>query len=225
MKTKIKIKSIFGDVLFEHEKENNTIKDTLEEAVKIGANLVGANLDGANLDGANLVGAYLRGAYLIGANLRGAYLDGANLDGANLRGANLDGANLVGANLVGANLVGANLVGAYLRGANLRGAYLIGANLVGANLRGANLRGANLVDWGKIQSVGDILVIGNIGSRNGTTTIFHTDKGIFVQCGCFKGSLDEFIAKVKETHNGNKYERDYLAMVEFVKVKFNSHEG
>ena len=185
MKTKIKIKSIFGNVLFEHEKENNTIKDTLEEAVKIGANLRGAYLDGANLVGANLRGAYLRGAYLVGAYLRGA------------------------------NLVGANLVGAYLRGANLRGAYL----------RGANLVGANLVDWGKIQSVGDILVIGNIGSRNGTTTIFHTDKGIFVQCGCFKGSLDEFIAKVKETHNGNKYERDYLAMVEFVKVKFNSHEG
>ena len=49
---KIQIKSIWGDILFEYEKENNTIKDTLEEAVKQGANLVGANLFGANLDGA-----------------------------------------------------------------------------------------------------------------------------------------------------------------------------
>lgn len=46
---KIQIKSIWGGVLFEHEKENNTIKDTLEEAVKQGANLYGANLNEANL--------------------------------------------------------------------------------------------------------------------------------------------------------------------------------
>lgn len=44
---KIQIKSIRGDVLFEYEKENNTIKDTLEEAVKQGADLYGANLNGA----------------------------------------------------------------------------------------------------------------------------------------------------------------------------------
>ena len=44
---KIQIKSIWGDILFEYEKENNTIKDTLEEAVKQGASLYGANLDGA----------------------------------------------------------------------------------------------------------------------------------------------------------------------------------
>ena len=37
MKTTIQIKSIFGKLLFEFEKENNTIKDTVEEAVKNGA--------------------------------------------------------------------------------------------------------------------------------------------------------------------------------------------
>ena len=83
-KIKIQIKSILGSVLFEHESENNTIKETILEAKKSGANLVGANLEGANL-----VGAYLRGA-----NLRGANLRGANLECANLRGANLEGANL-----------------------------------------------------------------------------------------------------------------------------------
>ena len=49
---KIQIKSVFGEVLFEYEKENNTIKDTLIEAVKRGANLGDANLGGANLGGA-----------------------------------------------------------------------------------------------------------------------------------------------------------------------------
>jgi len=81
-KIKIQIKSIFGNILFEYEKENNTIKDTVEEAVKQGANLRDANLRGAYLGGANLGGANLRDAYL-----RDAYLRDANLGGANLRDA------------------------------------------------------------------------------------------------------------------------------------------
>ena len=50
---KIQIKSIWGEVLFEYEKENNTLKDTLEEAAKQGANLTRANLTGANLTSVN----------------------------------------------------------------------------------------------------------------------------------------------------------------------------
>ena len=185
MKTKIEIKSIFGNVLFEFEKENNSVKDTLIEAVKRGADLYGAYLRGADLRGAYLGGAYLYGAYLRGADLRGAYLGGA-----------------------------------YLYGADLYGAYLYGAYLGGAGLRGAYLGGAYLGEWGKIQSPYDILQVGAIGSRNGYTTIFHTDKGVFVQCGCFKGTLDEFEVKVKETHQGNKHEKDYLALIQFAKIKF-----
>ena len=75
---KIEIKNRWtGSVLFRHEKENNTLKDTVEQAVKEGAHLGGANLEGANLGGANLEGAYLEGAHL-----RGAYLGGAHLRGA-----------------------------------------------------------------------------------------------------------------------------------------------
>ena len=225
MKTKIEIKSIWGSILFEYEKENNSIKDTLIEAVNSGANLRGADLFGANLRGADLFGANLRGADLVGANLRGANLFGANLRGANLFGANLRGAELRGADLVGADLHGANLFGANLRcanlfGANLHGANLFGADLRGANLFGANLRGVELGDWGKLQSYSDILIAGVIGSRYDYTTIFHTDKGIFVQCGCFKGTLEEFEAKVKETHQGNNHEKDYLALIQFAKIKF-----
>ena len=144
--TKIEIKTIWGDIIFTHEKENNTVKDTLQEAVKRGADLYGADLRGANL-----------------------------------------------------------------RGANLRG----------ANLRGANLYGADLgEEWGKLEKNTDIFIAGPLGSRSGYTTFFHTDKGIFVQCGCFRGTLDEFVAKVKETHNDNEHARNYLAIVEFVKQKY-----
>jgi len=51
---KIEIKNRFtGSVIFEYTKENNTIKDTIEEAVRVGASLDGASLDGANLNRAN----------------------------------------------------------------------------------------------------------------------------------------------------------------------------
>ena len=89
---KIQIKSIWGEVLFEYEKENNTIKATLEEAVKQGADLTRADLYGANLTGANLTGANLYGADLTRADLTRADLTGANLTGANLYGADLTGA-------------------------------------------------------------------------------------------------------------------------------------
>ena len=79
MKVKIQIKSVFGELLFELEKENNTIKDTLLEAIKQGANLFGADLRSANLSGADLFGADLRSANLSGANLFGANLGSANL--------------------------------------------------------------------------------------------------------------------------------------------------
>ena len=97
MEIKIQIKSIFGSVLFEYSKENNTIKDTLCEANLRGADLRGADLCEADLREANLREANLRGADLRGANLREADLRGADLRGANLRGANLRGADLRGA--------------------------------------------------------------------------------------------------------------------------------
>ena len=131
---KIQIKSIFGNLIFEYECENNTIDKTVEEAVRKNINLRVANLSGANLRVANL-----RVANLSGANLRVA-----NLSGANLRGANLSGANLYDADLSGANLYDADLSGANLRVANLSGANLSGANLRGANLYDADLSGANL---------------------------------------------------------------------------------
>ena len=97
---KIEIKNRFtGSIIFEYSKENNTLKETLLEAVKIYANLRHANLRRANL----------RHADLSGANLRRADLRHANLSGANLRHADLSGADLSDANLRPADLSGADL--------------------------------------------------------------------------------------------------------------------
>lgn len=87
MNVKIEIKNRWtGKVLFELESENNTVKNTVVEAVKGDASLRDADLRGADLRGANLSGASLSGANLSGANLRDANLSGADLSGADLRG-------------------------------------------------------------------------------------------------------------------------------------------
>jgi hypothetical protein len=80
-----------GSIIFEYSSENNTIKETVLEAIKSGADLSGANLSGANLTGADLTGADLSGADLYRADLTGAYLTRANLSRANLsRAVNTD---------------------------------------------------------------------------------------------------------------------------------------
>ena len=99
-----------NNVIFEDDSE--TLRETISNAIMLGADLSGANLRGANLRGANLRGANLRGADLRGADLSGANLSGADLSGAGLRGADLSDADLSGANLSGANLSGADLSGA-----------------------------------------------------------------------------------------------------------------
>jgi len=86
-KTKISIKTFGGSLLFEFEAENNTLKKTLEEAVKGDANLRYANLRDADLRYADLRYANLRYANLRYANLRYANLRYADLRYANLRDA------------------------------------------------------------------------------------------------------------------------------------------
>ena len=83
---KLSILSRFNaSLLFEYESEENSLKITLQAAVKNGADLYGANLDGANLRGANLRGANLYGANLYGANLDGEKLTKAPLQLNNLK--------------------------------------------------------------------------------------------------------------------------------------------
>jgi len=72
MKTKIEIKSIFGDLLFTYEAENATIKDAVEQAVKEKVSLRSANLSSADLSLANLYSANLSLANLSSANLSSA---------------------------------------------------------------------------------------------------------------------------------------------------------
>ena len=220
-KIKLQIKNrCTGSILFEYEKDDNTIKDTVIEAVKNTADLRDAYLGGADLRGAYLPDADLRGADLRDANLGGANLGGAYLRGADLRDADLGDADLRGANLGGANLGGADLRGAYLRGAYLGGAYLGGADLRDADLRGAYLRGAKnipfiplacptdgaFIGWKKVRGCLIKLEIPEDAKRSSATTN---------KCRCDKAKvlgiydLDGTPTSVTEVLNTNQKETLY----------------
>lgn len=115
----IDIKSIFGEILFSFEKENNTIKDTLLEAYLEGINLEYSDLKKANLEGINLKEINLKGADLRETNLRYSDLRNANLEDVDFNESDLKGINLENANLKGANISNTNLNCANLNGANL----------------------------------------------------------------------------------------------------------
>lgn len=68
----------------------------------------------------------------------------------------------------------------------------------------------------------DCIAIGAIGSRDDTTTFYRgTDGGIYVSCGCFNGTIDDFAAKVKAVHAGTKHEKTYLLAIELAKAQMN----
>ena len=84
--------------------------------------------------------------------------------------------------------------------------YLRGADLGGANLRGANLRGADLGE-------NRVFQVGPGGSRGDYTVIKSGPNLDEVWCGCFRGTLAEFEAKVEKTHGDNEHGRYYRALI------------
>ena len=39
-----------------------------------------------------------------------------------------------------------------------------------------------------------------------------------MRAGCFFGTFDEFVDRVKDVHKGTRFEREYLAAVELAKI-------
>ena len=83
--------------------------------------------------------------------------------------------------------------------------------------------------YGNAQVYGDARVSNNnehcgfdcFGSVNRHTHAYKTQSGkVEITCGCFRGSIEEFDRQVKKTHQGNKFERQYMAIAEVIKIKF-----
>jgi len=198
----IQIKTVGGEVLFEHACEDNTVKNTLLEALKSYTNLTEVNWTGANLTEVNLTGA----------DRTGAGLSGANLTSAGLTRADLTGAYLTSANLTSADLSGANLTSAYLSRANLTSAYLTRADLTGANLTGATI-----IDNETLLGCRPVIQIGPIGSRKDYLTAYSTNKGQRFDIGCQRQITREIFEKrITEQHDNNKCAQEYHAALAFI---------
>lgn len=65
----------------------------------------------------------------------------------------------------------------------------------------------------------DYCVFGPCGSRDDFTTFYKIETGIWVSCGCFNGSISDFLRKVEETHGDNKHGRIYKALAELASMK------
>ena len=83
--------------------------------------------------------------------------------------------------------------------------------------------------YGDARVCGDARVYGEndyttargFGREYRTTTFFRLQNGgIGVRCGCFYGTLDEFRAKVKETHKESKMGKEYLMLADLMEYKF-----
>lgn len=53
----------------------------------------------------------------------------------------------------------------------------------------------------------------NVGSENGTLTVFNGKDGLIVTRGCFTGTVDEFLSKSKEVHD-DKTHHEYKLLIE-----------
>ena len=66
-----------------------------------------------------------------------------------------------------------------------------------------------------------MLSAGGFGSEGRTTYFFLLADGrICVRCGCFSGTLDEWAAKVKQTHGDSQIAKAYLLLIPAVKAQF-----
>ena len=58
----------------------------------------------------------------------------------------------------------------------------------------------------------------NVGSENGTLTVFNGKDGLIVTRGCFTGTADEFLAKSAEVHD-DKTKNEYKLLIEVAKSR------
>ena len=63
----------------------------------------------------------------------------------------------------------------------------------------------------------DVFKIDRIGSRKGCTYFFQTATQIYVRCGCFFGTINEFKKQVIKTHGDNKFGKEYLGAIRYIK--------
>ena len=72
-----------------------------------------------------------------------------------------------------------------------------------------------------VESMKHVVWFSSVGSENGTLTAYTTKtREIEVTRGCFKGTIDHFESAVKDTHSDNRYAKEYLALIQYIRLRF-----
>ena len=74
-------------------------------------------------------------------------------------------------------------------------------------------------DNDRVCSKKDLVWFSNVGTEYGTLTVFKTKEGkLFASRGCFKGTVDEFLAKSAKVHD-ERIKREYRLLIEVAKSR------
>ena len=229
MKT-IEIKNIEGKVLYSYICKDNNISKTLKQASIEQISLYKANLSGQIIENIKL--SKLR---LIEANFTNSEFDNVIISDSYLNSTNLSCTKIKNTHFVNTIFHNSNFVGSsidnsqflrcglehalfcmsYIRNSEFKSIRMWNTNFIGARFNKVSYQDSI------IKNTHDVACIGNIGSRESYTTVFNTNKGILVSCGCFFGTLEEFKKEVLKTHkNSPTYKKEYLDMINYIQKRF-----
>ncbi len=84
----------------------------------------------------------------------------------------------------------------------------------------------NLSHEGNAWVSGDNAVVwfSNVGTENGTLTVYCGKNGLIATRGCFTGSVEEFLAKSAEVHD-EKTKREYELLIEVARSRLKKAQG
>ena len=64
----------------------------------------------------------------------------------------------------------------------------------------------------------------NVGTENGTLTVYCGKNGLIATRGCFTGSVEEFLTKSSEVHD-EKTKREYELLIEVARSRLEEAQG
>ena len=76
-----------------------------------------------------------------------------------------------------------------------------------------------------INSRRDVIITSGFGSRCSLATFFKDTTGaVICVTGCFNDNIDEFEERVKLEHGDNKYGKEYLKLIESIRIHFEPED-
>ena len=79
-------------------------------------------------------------------------------------------------------------------------------------------------DNAQVSNRHSVVWFSNVGTENGTLTVYCGKNGLIATRGCFIGSVEEFLAKPAKVH-GEKTKREYELLIEVARSRLKEAQG